>query len=388
MPTSSQNARCSRLVLLALAMLTGCTPAGRVGAPPAPVRTAEAPVERKPPAAAAAAVAVQLPLTVEPWTWTGADGGTGAPVAGRLVGSRHYRIRSTVRDEASTKSVARFMESALEHYTSALGPLPEPSRPLETYLFGTRDEWADFTRMRMKRDAGTYLALGRGGYTIDGEVILYDLGRWDTLALAAHEGWHQYTQSTFRHPLPIWLEEGLATYMEGHRWARGEDEPVFSPWRNNERYSELRSAVRDDELIPLDELLAGIPQGFLRDGRSKLLTYYAQVWALAQYLAHGEDGRYRPALEELLQDAISGRVASKVASSPNLPPGRSRALASKVGRSIVLVYFNGDFAAFKEGYDRFVADITRRGAGEFIWRGQSPISSGAASTPVVAAPDP
>ena len=149
---------------------------------------------------------------------------------------------------------------------------------------------------------------------------------------------------------------------------------MFSPWRNFERFSELRSAARDGELIDLDELLAGIPQGSLKNGRSQLLTYYAQVWALTHYLAEGENGRYRAALEEVLQDAVHGRIAGKIASSPNLPPGRARALASRTGKALVLVYFNEDFAAFKAGYEAFVKDITRRGAGDFIWRGESPVT--------------
>ena len=211
---------------------------------------------------------------------------------------------------------------------------------------------------------------------MEAESVLFDLGRWDTLALAAHEGWHQYTQATFKHPLPIWLEEGLATYMEGSRWSRGDERPVFVPWRNYERYGELRESSRAGELISLDELIEGVPQNFLkRDGRSKLLTYYAQVWALAQFLAEGEDGRYRAKLEELLQDAAAGRTAGKLATSPHLPTGRPRMMASKLGKAVILAYFNPDFAEFKEQYDKFVELLLRRGAGDAIWRGESPLKA-------------
>ncbi|MBL9121551.1 MAG: DUF1570 domain-containing protein [Phycisphaerae bacterium] len=321
--------------------------------------------------AAPAAVAFDVPITVDPWVWNASWG----PVEGKVISGPRYRVRTTKNDETLPRQLVRFYEGAIEHYTNGLVTLPLPSKPLETYLFATRDHWGDFTRTRMEGDADTYLALGRGGYTIEGEAVLYDLGRWDTLALAAHEGWHQYTQTVFRHPLPIWLEEGVATYMEGHRWSRGDERPAFNPWRNYERFGELREAVRENELIDLDELMAGIPQGFLKSGRSKLLTYYAQVWALTHYLVEGEGGRYRPALEELLHDAAEGRLAGKVAASSRLPAGRGgRTLGLKVGRAVAIVYFNPDFASFKAGYEAFVADITRRGAGDLVWKGQSPVS--------------
>lgn len=340
--------------------------------------------------AALAAVSASLPISVDPWVWErrGTRDGSDGPVQGKVVSGPHYLVHTTKSDETLPTQLVRFSERALEHYTSAITALPLPTKRLETFLFATREHWADYTKERMGDDASTYLALGRGGYTIDGEAVLYDLGRWDTLALAAHEGWHQYTQTVFRHPLPIWLEEGVATYMEGHRWQRGEETPIFNPWRNYERFGELREAVRQNELIDLDDLMAGIPQGFLKSGRSKLLTYYAQVWALTHFLVEGEGGRYRAALEQLLRDAAEGHLASKLATSPNLPAGRgNRALGVKVGRAVALVYFNRDFAEFKDGYEKFVADITRRGSGDLVWRGQSPVSPPAGQSPDQPAPN-
>lgn len=328
------------------------------------------------PMAASAPSAAALPaaptVTAEPWKWE--SGGVSTP--GETLITAHYRVNVTLREGSLKRMFPIFAEAALEHYTTALGRLPDPPHALETMLFGSRTQWEDFTKERLGDDAGTYLALGRGGYTIDALSVLYDLGRWDTLALAAHEGWHQYTQATFKHSLPVWLEEGLATYMEGHRWGRNEDRPTFAPWRNFERFGELREAARADELIPLDELIEGAPQRFLRrDGRSKLLTYYAQVWALTHFIAEGEGGRYRAALETLLQDAAAGRLAGKVATSPHLPPGRPRSMASRLGKAVVLAYLNPDFAEFKQNYDRFVAALVDRGMGDYIGRGESPVKA-------------
>src|SRR5690606_28941593 len=148
--------------------------------------------------------------------------------------------------------------------------------------------------------------------------VLYYIDRYsfpyDTLAIAAHEGWHQYTQQTFKHQLPVWLEEGIATYMEGFR--RNDDGVlVFTPAANRERQETLRRAVRRGHLIPLNDLLTRTPQSFLGSSKETLLVYYAQVWALTNFLAEGENGRYRAALAEVLTDAAEGRLVGRLAAS-------------------------------------------------------------------------
>ncbi|MBL9147301.1 MAG: DUF1570 domain-containing protein [Phycisphaerae bacterium] len=381
-PTGQFGWRVPLLVVAAfLPLASGCAssneprpaPSAAAAEPPQPSLVTNRTVPEPAPTAGTptlAAIAPTPAVSAEPWAWT-TDAGS---VPGEQLSTSHYRLFVTLREGSLKTALPTFMETALVHYTSALGPLPEPPRPLKSFVFGKRDQWAEYTKMRLKDDAGTYLALGRGGYTLDGDSVLFDLGRWDTLTLAAHEGWHQYTQATFRHALPIWLEEGVATYMEGHRWNRGEERPTFAPWRNFERFGELREATQAGELISLDELIEGAPQRFLaRDGRSKLLTYYAQVWALTHFLAEGENGRYRKALESVLHDAANGSLAGKISSSPHLPPGRPRSMTSRSGRALVLAYFNPDFAEFKKGYEDFVAVLTRRGAGDYVWRGESPM---------------
>jgi len=320
----------------------------------------------RPPVVAASALS-PIVFTSEPWTNQTAAG----PREGERVSTANFRIYHTFRGQSLARMLPPFLETALAHYATALVSLPPPGKPLETYLFGTRDEWVEFTRRRMGREANTYLGLGRGGYTIDGTSVLYDLGRFDTLILAAHEGWHQYAQTIFRESLPLWADEGLATWMEGHRWPRDADRPSFNPWRNFERFGQLREAVRDRELLTLEELLDGVPQGMLQDGRSRLLTYYAQVWALVHFLVEGEGGKYRAGLERLVEDAIAGRISERVANAAGI--ARRRVVPASAGRAVFAVYFGTDLDALGAEYDAFVWRITARGAGDLIWRGESPL---------------
>jgi hypothetical protein len=213
--------------------------------------------------------------------------------------------------------------------------------------------------------AGTYLAMGRGGFTTRGASVLYYIGRRDTFAILAHEGWHQYAQRTLRTQLPLWLEEGIATWMEGHL-RHPDGIPKFRSWANLERFDTLRDAVRLQRLIALPDLLEKPPQEFLEGGTSRLLVYYAQVWALVHFLAEGEGGRYRTGLQQVLIDAAQGHLAGKVAMGP-------RQGETRYGPAVVKTYFDADLDDFAKRYSAFVAAIVRTGAKDRITQGRSPL---------------
>jgi hypothetical protein len=124
--------------------------------------------------------------------------------AGSLITTPHYRLYTTVEDEAFLDHLPRFYERALAHYTTSLARLPKPSVPvpLETFLFRTRGQWQIKTQEILPEQSRMFSNLGRGGYTTKGTAVLYYIDRSDyardTLAIAAHEGWHQYTQRTFK----------------------------------------------------------------------------------------------------------------------------------------------------------------------------------------------
>ncbi len=315
---------------------------------------------------------------------------------GEILGVRlqtpHYQIYTSTQSRDLADRLPEFMESALDHYTTALVSLPKPSQLMTSYLFRNRDQWGDYTRQRLPNEANTYLKLGRGGYTTGGETVYYDIGRYDTFIIAAHEGWHQFTQNTFKHMLPIWLEEGVATYMEGNSMRGGTIE--FLPWRNFERYRALRNAVRDGGLIPLTRLINGTPQSFLNDGgKTPLLSYYAQVWALVHFLNEGEGGKYREGLRKVISDAANGRLAGVLATSTKISTTRQRhlALSSRTGPWVLLAYFNQNLDEIEREFDAFVQEITDRSNENAIRGGQSPLlkaeSTGSRTTAAAATHD-
>lgn len=301
-------------------------------------------------------------IVTEPWTFGGDQG--------EIIRTEHYRLYTTATDSRDRERIALFLEDALAHYTTAITPLPLPPVRLDTYFMANRVEWEQITLRLMGESGRELMGIQRGGFASRGIGVYYNLGLYDTLAIASHEGWHQYTQRTFRNPLPVWLEEGIATYMEGHRWNNG---IVFTPWGNPERFQALRDAHSDNELFTLEEILASRPQDHMSStDDTALLRYYAQVWALTHFLVEGESGRHRAMLQSVLKDAAAGNLTARLTAALGERGGRA-ANATRTGPLLFTALFDNDLTRANDAYQAFIARIVRVGGRDAISAGQSPI---------------
>jgi hypothetical protein len=276
-------------------------------------------------------------LSTEPWSFAGHTG--------TLTRTRGYRFFTT-GDESTREHMPAFLEACLARYTSELAPLPQPPMRLDTFLLGDRDQWAVLTRQLMGEHAATYLRIQRGGFSSGGRAILWSIGRRDTFAIAAHEGWHQYTQRTFRDELPAWLEEGIGVYFEGLRFSESDpSRPEPSPWANLERFDQLRQAAASGTMLPVETLLASEPQSLIAAGSDPALNWYAQVWAFTLFLKE----EHGPALRMLLIDAAHGTLEAALAT-------RIRRPESPDHLRVLTAYFGGP-RELEPGYRRFVARL-------------------------------
>ncbi|MBL8745132.1 MAG: DUF1570 domain-containing protein [Phycisphaerae bacterium] len=299
-------------------------------------------------------------LSREDWRYTTAEG--------EIIRTTHYRIFTTTKDKVIRVRLALFLEHALAHYRSAITPLPEPETKLDTYLMNNRPQWERITKQLMGQQAESLLKIPRGGYASRGFGVFYDIGLFDTLAIAGHEGWHQFTQKSFKESLPAWLEEGLATYMEGHRWEQ--NVPTFRPWANVQRFDQLRKAKNAGQLMSLDELLGSRPQDFLDVTDDRVLTFYAQLWALTHFLNEGQGGKYAAGLREAVSDAALGRLSETMSS--RLGERAGSMMATRNGPGVFLAYFNSDVGAAGTEFAQFLDQLTQTGARGPVVEGASP----------------
>jgi hypothetical protein len=328
-------------------------------------RSASPAVAPSVPVAPVEAAAASPSIQTTGWEYDGAPG--------RVLTTTHYRIHSTVTRDSLLERLPRLMEAALAHYRTAITPLPAPGEPLESFVFATRPQWERMTQRSMGDEAPVYLRIVRGGFTARGRSVLFDIGMRDTLAIAAHEGWHQYTQTAFRDQLPTAFEEGLATYMEGFRLTgESRDQFTFKPWANPERFFTLRRASERGRLMPLSKLVRSTPQELMSGDESVALTYYAQVWALIHYLNEVEGGSHKDALAQMVRDASDGRVSTRVREALGTRAG-SAYRAGRRNLDLLEAYTGRTAEDHDAPYAEFVKQITRVGSGEKVMRGQSPL---------------
>jgi hypothetical protein len=282
----------------------------------------------------------------EPWSFNG--------VPGRMVRTTWYRLFTTDTDPGIQRQLPEFLERCLDRYTAELALLPRPPMRLDTFLMRDRDQWELLTRQAMGSEAAPFLAIQRGGFASGGRALLWSIGRRDTFAITAHEGWHQYTQRTFRESLPAWAEEGVAVYMEGFTAdERDPARPVANPWANLERFDRLRAAAQAGRLLTLRELADLTPDSLMTAGADRALDAYAQLWALMLYLR--ADGSRAAALKLLLADAADGRLARRaILARGEVVPIEGAPAPS--GREVFEAYL-GEPQPFEPGYRAFIARL-------------------------------
>ncbi|MEO0512149.1 MAG: DUF1570 domain-containing protein [Planctomycetota bacterium] len=355
-------------------------PGERVGAPSgqasattsANTTSAGTPVESDTHSQPAPPQPLQLPktvvLSVEPWTDFPGE-------TGLVVRTNAYRLFMTVSDRRLVRDLPAFCEQALESYRTSLAELPPPPLKLDTYLMDSRAQWETLTRIVTRERADDYLQIRRGGFAYRGSGYFWDIGFADTLSITAHEGWHQYTQRTFKNRLPSWLEEGVATYHEGLRLSdrRGRTAtPRLLAWSNTERFDRLREAVGAGRLLPLSEVVRLTPGDLLSRSEDAALDWYAQVWGAVHFLKEADDGRYAGALSSILEDAAAGQLWRTVGRRYGRSAARAAIRAHGAG-AVLKTYLETDDAELDRAYVRFVSAVVAPGMRERILEGESPL---------------
>lgn len=294
-------------------------------------------------------------------------------VKGEILRTTHYRVYTTETDTVLKRRLIDALELALTQYRTAIVDLPAPTQRLDVYLMDDRRQWENVTRLLMDKDAEMLLRIPSGGYASRGIGVFYDIGLYPTIAIASHEGWHQYTQRVFENGLPVWLEEGLASFMEGHRWDG--PTPEFRPWANLERFDQLRKAHAAGRLLPVAELVSTDPKGLFAGQSTGALDYYAQVWALAHFLHSGADGRHAASLRQLLTDAAEGRLNGRLMARQDKRQA-VESITKRLGPAVLLEYFDTDLDALGTEYSAFIDRVVAVGGRERVAAGISPLIAG------------
>jgi len=207
------------------------------------------------------------------------------PVNPVTVTSLRYRVRTDAGKPAAHE-VSRFMERAAALWTPLLGVPPPAALPLEVRLHGDPDDLAKIlTSQKLFPEAtGLYLP----GPTPVIQVACWGKESGHPYRTLLHEGTHQFIHlgAGLQEPgqlpgipprlsLPLWLNEGLASYYE----AAYLTPDLLQPGRPDPaRLTELQRALRRGEASRIDEILAR------RYGERFATVDYAVAWGMVYAL--------------------------------------------------------------------------------------------------------
>ncbi|RKY07959.1 MAG: hypothetical protein DRP65_09775 [Planctomycetota bacterium] len=250
---------------------------------------------------------------VEPWSDEYAPGIT--------ITTEHYDIHTTLLDPLMLRQVPGFVESAYRGYQSQLPEPIDTKTRLTIYLFGSRQEWEDFTKKFVGRQWRAYMKIKKGAYYLNGACVAYNIGRKKTFSVIAHEGWHQFNSRHFAYRLPSWLDEGIATLFETSRYDKGRF--YFEPHKNGGRLGGLRRTILTENMIPLKKLISLNP-GYVIDDRGSVLAFYSQAYALVRFLREEDYGKRLGNYQNLLMAGLRGEwplepELRRIAADRNIP---------------------------------------------------------------------
>jgi hypothetical protein len=279
-------------------------------------------------------------VRTSPWSYRGR--------AGEVLATPHYRIHTTVTEPDVLAKLPQVLEGAYGRYRVFAGGVAVSERPLDCYVFGKRDEWADFTQSHTGADAAVYLQITRGGYTVGDWFVSYFVGANATYSVAAHEGWHQFVARNFAGRLPPFLEEGTACMFESVRFVN--DLPRWDVAINPSRTLALRNAIEAKTLWPLEKLVTMHAGDVVRLPGDRVEAFYAQSWAFALFLEEYNHGEYLPAFRKLMADTARGNPNDRgqaVRKALNLwSPASVKPLLER--------YLGKDLATIAGEYDQFI----------------------------------
>ncbi|MFP4106015.1 MAG: hypothetical protein ACLFVU_07985 [Phycisphaerae bacterium] len=268
--------------------------------------------------------------------------------AGQQIDSTRYRLYTTAENYGLVRRMPGFMEAANDQYRRLTGLQPEEyQQKLPIYLMATRRQWASLTRRAVGRD----LPIAAGGYCYKGVCVFWDIGSYNTFSVAAHEGLHQFLYHHLEDPLPMALEEGLATISEGYEIRQ--EGVRFTPDKNSRRYTDLRAAIINRHWKSLDTLLYLNSEEANQGSQQESLSYYGQVWALMDFI-QTDPGR-KAAFHRLLQDAAAGKLHETVGLSRRQFQAlkkNQRQYNRRVSRVLFVHYFGDDLETFEREYTR------------------------------------
>ena len=121
-------------------------------------------------------------------------------------------------------------------------------------------------------------------------LVIQQMEFWNLLPTVYHEAFHQYLHEYMGDdvPIPLWFNEGLATYYEGMQKDK-QSKKLDPKLIDNRKLRMVRDAVFTRSAIPLEQLVDATPEQF--HDKEKEDLYYNQSFAVVYFLMQAMGGK-------------------------------------------------------------------------------------------------
>ncbi len=246
--------------------------------------------------------------------WTLPDYITTGNLEGMKIETRHYQIYASLQQPLVLNEMPFFLENCYLAYNRFVGSDTRQKEKFKVLVFDDRGQWEQYTQKLAGPLADTYLKITSGAYYLNGVCVVYHLNSKVNFSILAHEGWHQFSELTFKYRLPAWLDEGIATNFESY--VRHQGRIDFKPSQNVSRLSSLKNALLKNKLHSLSHLISKHAGEILQHASShgdhqakssEVGAYYAQLYAWIRFLREYNYGQFNDRLQSILKDAYIGQ---------------------------------------------------------------------------------
>ena len=229
----------------------------------------------------------------------------------KAFASKHYTIYTNL-SRAETLPYGTHMDAVFEEYDRRFTSFrPQTAQLMSLFIFRTQKQYQAYLQHH-DLDANNTSGMFFIQPDLQGlATFINGRPRSTVFQTLQHEGFHQFAHIYFGGHLPTWLNEGLAQYFEDGILV---DSAMTIGLVNPTRLVSVQQALAKGTAFDFNKLLALSNDAWnhtLRTNAKKATMLYDQAWLATYFLIHAENGKYRPAFEQMLLLISQGTPANE-----------------------------------------------------------------------------
>lgn len=200
----------------------------------------------------------------------------------RIKETEHYTVRSNLSQEA-VDDVCYMMECFYFEAKKIFKLARDPGSKLTVFVFNDSKDY--FASGGPPGSGGVFMTSGKG------RQIMTFYQPPMTTSVLLHEGTHQFIHTVCNTNVPIWIDEGMATYYESSKF---EGTTLKTNLVNQNRLQLIKNLIAKKDVPRLEDIINIRQANFT-------INEYAQCWSLVYFFMNYNHGQYAEELENYFE---------------------------------------------------------------------------------------